>query len=155
MKKIIFLDLDGVLVNFSGGLCKLLRVDPYGLEARTILKSSLPIEGGPFGTKEEIDKAIQDAGYDFWYNLKLNPWALNLIYTAEKYGEVFFLTSPGPYHAAAHAKLDYIYDNFGSRNYVLTEHKYLCAAPNHILIDDMDKNLDPWKEHEYLCSVNT
>lgn len=142
----IFLDLDGVLVNWSGGLCNLLGIDPYCKEAQEILSSDKPIEGWKFGSKDDVENAVLSAGYDFWINLETLPWAERLIQLCAKYGEVYFLTSPHIFHAGAHAKFDYIYDNFNSTNIAITKHKYLCAKPNHILIDDYIKNLDEWEK---------
>ena len=140
----IFLDLDGVLVNWSGGLCKLLNIDPYDPKAQEILRKDYMIQGWKFGTTEEVNEAVNNAGYDFWMNLELLPWAQELLNLCKKYGPVYFLTSPGPFHAGAHAKLDYIWEHFGSTNYILTSHKYVCSVDSHILIDDMKKNIDEW-----------
>lgn len=144
----IFLDLDGVLVNWSGGLCKLLGVDPLAPEIANILTNDVMIQGGPFGTTEDVDRKVIEAGYDFWMNLELLPWAERLISLCEAYGDVYFLTSPGIFHAGAHAKLDFIFEKFNSRQYILTKHKYCCAGSNHILIDDMRKNICEWADAE-------
>lgn len=140
----IFIDLDGTTVDWHRGLCQLLGIDPYDREAQEILRSGENISGWKFGTEEEIEQKIIAAGYDFWYNLKPLPWAKDLINLCRIYGDVFFLTSPGKYHEGAHAKLDYIWDKFNSRNYILTEHKYTCADHNHVLIDDLRKNINSW-----------
>lgn len=142
----IFLDLDGVLVNWSGGVCKLKNIDPYSPEAKAKLEKDTFLEGSVFGTTEDINDAVMSAGYDFWMNLELLPWAHALVNMCRKYGEVYFLTAPGLFHAGAHAKLDYIWKHFDSRNYILTKHKYLCANEHCILIDDMKKNIRQWTE---------
>jgi hypothetical protein len=144
----ICLDLDGVITDWSGGLCKLLDINPWTPETQKILRSNYMIEGGEFGPIERIDSAVQEAGYDFWINLELLPWAHDLVNLCNKYGEVIFLTSPGAFHAGAHAKPDYILKHFNSRAYVLTEYKSLCARSDRILIDDMQKNIDMWKAHD-------
>ncbi len=143
----IFLDMDGVLTDWSGKVCEILNIDKTEPEAQRILKSEIFLHGWKFGTNEEVDKAVLDAGYDFWYELELLPWAHRLYQLCQKYGEVFFLTSPGKFHAGAHAKLDYLKHHFGATNYILTKHKYFAAAPDHILIDDMLKNIVEWEKH--------
>lgn len=146
----IFLDLDGVLVNWSGGLCNLLGIDPLCEEAQKIMRADYMIQGWKFGSPKDVDDAVIAAGYDFWINLELTSWAHRLVELCKKYGEVYFLTSPGVFHAGAHAKLDYIRDNFDSKNYILTKHKYLCSKKDCILIDDMKKNIEEWDAEEGL-----
>ena len=140
----IFLDMDGVLVNWSGGLCKLLGIDPLHPEAQRILKGTGKAEGWAFGPEEEVDKAILKAGYDFWFELELMPWAHDLFEMCQKHGEVIFLTAPGKFHVGAHAKLDYVKKHFGKTRTVLTKHKEFCAAPGRVLVDDFGKNIDSW-----------
>lgn len=140
----ICLDLDGVLVNWSGGLCKLLEIDPYCKEARQILEKDAFIEGWKFGTTEQIEDKVIKAGYAFWEELELLPWARDVLTIVEQFGPVYFLTSPGPFHAGAHAKIDYILKHFKTRNYILTQHKYLCSKETHFLIDDMEFNIKQW-----------
>lgn len=141
----ICLDMDGVLVDWSTGLCKLKNISPYTPEAQKILRAPEAIQGYKFGTLEEVDNAVIEAGYDFWMNLELLPWAHRLVDLCKQYKGLYFLTSPGPFHAGAHAKLDYIKKHFNSTDYILTKDKYLCAHPTHVLIDDMQKNIDLWK----------
>jgi 5'(3')-deoxyribonucleotidase len=143
----IFLDLDGVLVDWSGGLCKLMNIDPMCDEAQRILKMDKAISGWKFGSVENVERKVNEAGYDFWYNLELTPWAYNLLHLCEQYSPVYFLTSPGPFHAAGHAKLDYIEKHFRSTNTIITKHKEICAGPRYVLIDDLKRNITEWEHH--------
>lgn len=147
----IYLDLDGVVVDWSGGVCKLLNIDKTDPECQKILRSDNWLQGWKFGTNEDIDRLVGAAGYSFWYNLELLPWAHDLYNLLSEYSNVIFLTSPGKFHAGAHAKLDYIWDHFGNRDYILTKHKYVCASVDSILIDDMQKNMDEWRAHGGIC----
>jgi 5'(3')-deoxyribonucleotidase len=143
----IFLDLDGVLVNWSGGLCKLMGIDPMCPEAQKILKMDKAICGWKFGSIEDVNNRVNEAGYDFWYNLELTPWAYNLIHLCEQYAPLYYLTSPGPFNASGHAKLDYIEKHFRSTNSIITKHKEVCAGTKYILIDDLKRNIDQWEHN--------
>lgn len=146
----ICLDMDGVLVNWSKGLCNLLQIDFYREDVVRQLATSMWINGPPIGTAEEIQEKVDNAGYDFWYNLELFPWAIDLFKLCQSLvgeNQVFFLTSPAKFHAGAHAKLDYLWSKFNSDNYILTSKKFLCAAPNRLLIDDMLANIDLWEKY--------
>jgi hypothetical protein len=135
--------MDGVIADWSGGLCKAMKIDPLLPEVQDILQQDKFISGPPFGTLEEVDTFVKGLDYDFWYNLELLPWAKTLFELVRKYtDEVFFLSSPGEYHVAGHAKLDYIKKHFGWDKYILTAHKYLCARSDRILIDDLSTHID-------------
>lgn len=142
----VALDLDGVLVNWEGGLCKLMNLDPFDPEVQKILSSKEYIEGHHFGTRENIDSIVNEAGYEFWMNLELLPWAYRLFDICKGY-DMFFLTSHSTFPVAGHAKIDYINKYFGDQRVVITKHKYLCANENTILIDDMYHNISDWVEH--------
>ncbi len=150
MKLKVFLDLDGVLVDWSSGLCKLLKIDRYAPEAQAILRSSSAIQGWKFGSLQDVDNAVNKAGYNFWMNLELLPWAYKLIALVEEHADLYFLTSPSNFPAAAHAKVDYINQRFGRKKYIITEHKYVCSRENCVLIDDMQKNIDEWSQGDGL-----
>lgn len=147
MVKNILFDLDGVLVDWKGGVCKLLDIDEYDPIARKILKSDGPIEGYKFGTTNDVDNIVQEAGYEFWRNLELLPWAMELWDEINSLGkEVFIVSASGKFHAGAHAKLDYILEKLNTRKYVLTKYKYLCANPQSILIDDFYRNVKEFQK---------
>lgn len=139
--------MDGVVTDWSGSVCKLYNVDPYDPQCQEILRSDEWLQGWKFGASENVDERVKEAGYEFWMNLELLPWAYRLYTMLQKYGPVYFLTSPGKFHAGAHAKLDYLEKHFANSDYILTKHKYLCADRNSILIDDMLKNINAWNEH--------
>lgn len=146
MNKVVFLDVDGVLTDWSGGVCKLLGIDPYDPEAQKILRADKAMCGYKFGSLEDVDKAVLAAGHKFWMDLELLPWANDLLELCNRY-DLYFLTASGRFHQGAAAKCDYILEHFGSYKYVITKYKYLCAKPNALLIDDLSKNVRAFEEH--------
>lgn len=142
----IFLDLDGVLINWSKGVCDLLKIDPYDPENYKILTSDQWLEGGKFGSSSDVEEAVQLAGYSFWEKLEIHPWAFDLINLCKSKGDLYFLTSASTFSVAAHAKIDFILRHFKSTKYIITSYKYTCASPNHFLIDDMLFNIKKWNE---------
>ena len=142
MIKNIYLDLDGVICDWKGKVCELLNIDQNDSEARNILRKDAMLCGYKFQTTAYIDSIVEEKGYEFWRNLELLPWAEDLWKMVNSLDrKVYILSNPGHFHDAAHAKLDYIWDKLGTRNYILTKHKYLLANSESILIDDMKHNI--------------
>lgn len=145
----IYFDMDGVLVDFLGGACKYLGIDTLDPINRKMLKDELPfekhfVEGG----RDTFIDIINEAGYDFWMELELLPWANTLFNLVNKISgkyNVYFLTSHSDFPVAVQAKINYIKKYFNSDRIVITKYKSLCARPGTILIDDMDYNLSPFE----------
>lgn len=146
MKK-IFIDLDGVIVNWSGGLCKLVGADPSDPKIRELLKQEPFIQGGPFGTTQDVYDIVNNAGFWFWYELDLLPWAKNLVSLCKEYGDIYFLTSPSTFIDAPSAKMAYIKSYLNDEKFIITQHKYTCANASSILIDDLQLNIDLWEQN--------
>ena len=147
MSKItIFLDLDGILVDFVNGSLKALNISNY-----TITPSVNNIEKweGVNVTKSQFWKAIDATNEHFWADLEKYDHANDLVKLCESYGEVFILSSPSrnPYCSAG--KKMWMDKHFPrlSNKMILTSHKYLCAAPNRILIDDTTAMTDKFTEY--------
>lgn len=140
-KPIVFIDMDGVLCNWTKGVADILEMDydkflrewPPGTAS---ISDVLKVKQSAYWNK--IDKA----GAAFWRALEPFPWFEELWEAAEEVGEVKILTSPSCHGSSAHGKMQWIADRFGRfkwRNYVITNQKWLCAGPGRILIDDNDK----------------
>ena len=137
--KIIFLDMDGVLVDFMTGALKLFdRVDlledwPEGCES---VYKALGILSSEFWDK------VHNEGPDFWANLEPYPWFQYLMHGASCHGEVFLLTSPSRHPSCVAGKKMWInkWLKPNYRNYIFCpgEHKHLMADSNRILIDDFE-----------------
>jgi len=125
----IYLDMDGVIVDFIGGI---------------IGKKSYPYPLGSFDIPQE-DYMSKDE--DWWANLE---WTLDgkEIYESVKHKLVFILTTPcNP--ASMFGKMRWISKNLPEmrKRVIFTQHKYLFAHPRVTLIDDSSKNCTEFTEH--------
>lgn len=144
----IFLDLDGVLADFVQGAVELhgYDSDPYGPVANR----------GRWDLEKIIGIPEQDffspMGYDFWANLKPLPWAWQLMdIVNETFGEenVAIMTSPVPRDGCIDGKRAWIkkhLPNIGTRVF-FGKHKWLCANPHALLIDDYPKNVNRFRRN--------
>ncbi len=144
----VYLDLDGVTVNWLGPVLKLLNLDENDPKLRAILKSTndwIPKELVP--EIVNVPKVVGKAGYNFWAFLPTFPWSQKLVEICSKY-DLYFLSSPSNFPVAAHAKINYVKKTFGNHKVIITEHKYACSGPNKILIDDLELNISKWRDAE-------
>jgi len=149
-----YLDCDGVLADFIGGVC-----ERFGFPESKIFSSDrprpLPVDLNLlFGIPtEEIWRALDDK---FWAGLKVFPWAKTLVARLDSIfdGNVVLCTSPGYLSAefgaaaAMAGKEQWImhhFPQFGKR-YVFTFNKFYMASPWHILIDDQENSCRRFSE---------
>ena len=152
----IFLDMDGVLVDFVGGA---LRTCFGNMEA-TICQTLELWPAGEYditkvvgGTIDEFWEAI-NAEKGFWESLSPYPWAADLIDLVESAvkRKWSIATSPSRDPQCAAGKVKWLQDNCSKgqsfRNYFITPEKHLLAGGNRtrVLIDDRDVNVDRWRE---------
>jgi len=134
-KPTVFLDMDGVIVDFDGGVHKKYGIEPE--EHRTFDYDYNRM----FGCSEQEFWSSLD--HDFWVNLEFTAWAKQLLEVLEPY-KPCLLTSPA--RGQASAKQDWIQKNlpeyFRQGRYLIGPGKRYCAKPNAILIDDYDKNIE-------------
>ena len=146
----VFLDMDGVIVNFLGGLHKALGV-PYSYE-------DYPYEKGKWNMLTDI-KPFDDipATFEqcndcctatFWDNLE---WMhdgrdiLQAIMNTLGLEKVYFLTTPMPNLESASGKMMWVNNNlpiYLKRTIVTQAPKHLLARPDALLIDDKDENVE-------------
>lgn len=145
MNKIIYLDLDGVLVNFVKGVYE-------------ILGEKSPILGESDMTKwyglshNQFWKEINKYGEAWWADLERLSWADELFdFCQEKFelDNMFFLTSPSRLPGCLSGKLKWIQKHYPQmqRKVIFTPQKHLCAREGRILIDDTKSKTS--KFHEY------
>jgi 5'(3')-deoxyribonucleotidase len=144
-KPVIFLALDSVLVNFIQGTLKVLGVTNYSIP---INEPSMEKWIGVNVTTGEFWKAIDATNEKFWAELEPYHYAKDLVKVCESFGETFILTAPArnPYCLAG--KKMWIQKHFPrlSGKMIITKHKYLCAAPDRILIDDNNEQIDKFAQ---------
>lgn len=82
--------------------------------------------------------------YGFWVNLEMYEGAEHFLWTLDKWGDVFFATSPTLSSACVAGKYDWVKRNFRDRlrNLYIGAAKEGFAKPGAILIDDRNENVD-------------
>lgn len=143
----VYVDLDGVLADFFGGVCGLFgkMVEPpdhfQGLASA-------------FGVPEnELWDKIDRAGSRFWSELEPFPWNEELLGIAQNIAEegVYIATSPSWEGSSAAGKMAWMTEQFAVpgepfRDFMIGMHKHLLAHPHAMLIDDSPTNLEAWMD---------
>lgn len=132
----IFLDMDGVLTNFVGGVEKVFDTDLSELNTWNVA-TYLGISSHEFWGK------IRQHPH-FWAELEPYPWARDLVGLCQEKtkGNVSIATSPTADPNCAGQKMWWIghrYPGF-RRSFLIGSQKYLLAKPHHLLIDDSNDN---------------
>lgn len=143
MSKVLFLDLDGVLVDFVGGA---LRCHGAHIEPRDIRWN--------FDRQLNIDPAtFWDAfGHNFWRDLDWTVEGRGLLALAESlFGKdnIVLLTSPCVTPGGVEGKVEWIKNNVPEyrRRFFVGPPKHLVAGPGKLLLDDHDDNFNKFVEH--------
>ena len=154
-RKILYLDLDGVLAQFVPAVC-----DVHGID----LSSLAPKWGAGNWNMEEVMgvsaeefwRPINEKGYQFWYDIEPYPWAADILGAAselEREGrvDVFYLTTPSQDSQCAAAKIDWVVDKLhdGDRRFgrkvIIAPQKWPMAKKNAFLVDDGDHNIEAFQ----------
>lgn len=133
---IVYLDMDGVLVDFVGGALKLFN------KPKSILKPAEYHLEKLFGiTTDEFWERIDAEGESFWTNLEVYPHTSKLISMVEEYADEWHICTAPAFHPNSFSgKVKTLHKLFGRkfRNFVITPHKQLLANNKSVLIDDSD-----------------
>lgn len=147
MTEMLYLDMDGVLVDFIGGVCR-----EFGMtEEELIARHSKPV---PWDLEQlfgrsfaEIDARLDEG---FWYRLEKYPWAdelVNLV-TDSFPNRVVLCTSAGKpgtnfFHHATMGKALWVRKHFPqfADSLMIVYDKSPLAAYDRILVDDSEDNL--------------
>lgn len=145
-KTIIYLDLDGVIADFSSAIISLI--------AHNTVFASIgqdPLKGID---ESKMWSAVEKAGLSFWTGLDKFTWSDELVKGIYPLGDLYFLSSPGDTnkHAitssqASAGKTLWVAKHYPDIPIILTKHKHLLARPNSILIDDTQDKLGKFEEH--------
>lgn len=143
----IYLDMDGVITNFSKG-CEQIFDWPHhkNIQPDQDIRKFLGL------TNKEFWEMIDSHGEEWWANLEPENWTEELVNIVKFYDSNFLiLTSPSLSHQAASGKVLWLQKFFKSKrfkNYIITpaENKQLLANSKSVLIDDNDKNCEQFRE---------
>jgi len=140
---IIFLDLDGVIINFAKSVCDWFNI-PYQPEKITHWNSLYKL------TKTKPENFWDDVRCsNFWEELDFYPDAKCFIERLKQKNKVILLSTPAI--GCASYRQNWIEDNlpefFKKGHYILTPAKWACANKNTILIDDSDRNCKEFSQN--------
>ena len=143
MNKTLYLDLDGVVVDFVRGVFKW-----YGKPAPCLMDIPWDFDGQMGMSRNKFWEGLT---YDFWANLPFTPEGSMLLDKVESvfHENVAIITSPPYTDGAVQGKIDWVKKNlpkYTRRTFVGNE-KWLLAGENKILLDDHDKNTEPFVTH--------
>ena len=131
----IYLDMDGVLVNFDQGVTNLGEEFAKGLS-----DDALPID------KQKMYDAIEKAGAAFWANLKWTSDGKDLWDLIKRFNPVL-LSSPGKFSFAPSGKNTWVQNNLPGIPLYFSDNKsdYVDPYELSILIDDSKNNIGGWE----------
>ena len=148
----IFLDLDGVCCDFLGSVLKLFGMTEYDYlkHAKSSNKHPYDILNDCIGCDSYTMWNAVNKKENFWSDINKFPWFNVMFKTLQNFAPVYFLTS-SPSADANYGKLKWIQNNVGynfDRKLILchSENKRFLSKRGRILIDDMDSNVNEWRE---------
>jgi hypothetical protein len=137
----VFLDIDGVLANFTKACCE-------KIEAPYPTNFAFPETWLDEVASEKIWSRCR--GYDYWVGLEVYPWSNLLRTTIDKTGkEWVYLTKPSQDGGCYAGKYDWVTKHFkdaSKRLWLANGVKSLvCRGSSDLLIDDKLKNGRDWQ----------
>lgn len=144
--KRIFLDLDGVVRAWDDAVIKL-----YNLRMN---QSEITHWGSIYERAQALyNMSLQEfwdgQGEDFWLNLEFTPEATDVLCLLEKTKkDIVLLTAPTMNNAGWGQQWirKHMPSYFYKQKYIIGPCKYVCANSQSMLVDDAEKNIDPWIE---------
>lgn len=139
----IFLDLDGVIANFSKAACKRLDIkypSKHEFKQKGEFFSDIP-EGIFYSTLK---------GHDFWADLEIFPYANELVEVVNNTskGNWMFLTKPMLDPGCYSGKYEWIkkhFPKYTNKLIIINGTKSACCkGADNVLIDDLPKNITEW-----------
>ena len=133
----LFVDLDGVMADLDKHV--------EAISGKTFIE--LRASGSGFTEFVEKERA---QGFTVFDELDKMPDADQLWNYIVKYSPDILTATGTPIEKATAEKIRWVHDNLSGFDNIFTTvsgaHKQKYAAPNHILIDDRDKAILPWRE---------
>ena len=146
----IYLDMDGVCVDFIGAAMQAQGYDPSVLLPRWLEEHPgslfpeplIDVPAMEFFTHENLH------AHEFWSGLVPYPWFEKMFEELDRLGHVVFLTAPTNYPGCVSGKHEWLRSNFGHDfvDFIFTRHKDRLAHPNAYLVDDMPFNIEPFEQ---------
>lgn len=142
----IYLDMDGVLVDFFGGLCKIYPK----------LKDMFPLHNGSHNypgflgiTKAEFWAPLE---FDFWANLEWTKEGKEIYDFCKSVDDVRILTAFSLNVHSPSGKMSWLKNNipevFYNKDIIIAAKKEDCARYDRILIDDKVENIEKFVEND-------
>ena len=142
MNRLLFIDLDGVLVDFVAGALAFHKSNLLYSEAKWDLAAQIGLAASDFWNP---------LGREFWEGLQPTREMVNTISLASRYfGEenTFVISSPCRTPGCATGKAAWVEKHLPpsySRHLLLTDRKEIFAGPGRLLIDDFRLNCQAWE----------
>ena len=146
----VFLDIDGVLADFTGGAHRRLGIP--------LEYSKWPYKLGPEGWDwhQEIGMTLNELSnicdFDFWSNLAWHDDGkkiLDVITGLVPLDQITLLTTPMPHVMSASGKVAWVENHMPDFLWhmmiCLDKKRILAQVPDAILIDDCQQNIDQWR----------
>lgn len=146
MQRELYLDLDGVCVDFIRGAIAAHDYDPDEVLARWASEHRgefLPYK--VMGLEMDLFwNRLHELGESFWIELEPFPWFDDLYCRLSEVGHVVFCTASTRAPSCLSGKLHWLQARFGTefQDFILTAHKDRLAHENAYLIDDFDENIE-------------
>lgn len=146
----IFLDVDGVLADWNGGVHARLGLDWPGVDQWPYTRG----RDGWHWNKEvglTFGQVSEVCDFDLWAGLGWMPDGATIYTAARRHcQDVTLLTTCMPHVQSASGKVEWVQRNLPEMKrhmLVATESKaVLAGVPRSVLIDDSSKNVDAWRE---------
>lgn len=146
-----FLDMDGVLADFVGGICRAHgRSTPYDDPHSYGIFDMEKLWG--MSIEEFWSPPKEDLGMEFWSGLAKTPEADQIVELAVRYfgtKNTCILTSPSQHPSCVPGKRVWMKQHYPklANNILFGSAKRFLAGPDRVLIDDRDKNVEEFKKY--------
>lgn len=139
----VYVDMDGVLCDFVGDVCKFHNVSNPYFNTDNI---------GEYSLNKILGKKYMDIfgplDAQFWANLPKLPWCDDLMKKVSRKYEVHILTAPSGNKKCYEGKALWIEKHYPHLldKLLIGRPKYCCAKSHSLLIDDKESNIDAFNE---------
>ena len=138
MERVVFVDLDGVVADFVGGVCRLHGIDTPKFNGEYDIGKVMGMSTTEFWGHLDSDET-------FWADLGKTSEADEIMSFLEgAVGEknIYFLSSPALNPACHSGKATWVKEHYGGyiNRLILCGHKHFLASRGRLLIDDNERN---------------